>query len=71
MSTRYIQRKDNMTGEIETVDELLINDTADRNEFKRLIVEYNYSDYAGVYYGSQRACKEWADTNERADEILS
>lgn len=49
----YIQRKD--ANPLETVDEFTT-----RKEARAMLVEYQLSDYAAVYYLSQRPCKDWS-----------
>jgi len=48
----YIQRKDSYN--LETVDE-----AKTLKEAKYLVNEYSIADNAGIYYISQRACKDW------------
>ena len=57
MNTVYIQRKDLSTGQLETVDQC---DDMTRSERRELLANYRESDYAGFYYTSQRACKDWS-----------
>ena len=48
----YIQRKDQ--NGLETVDEF-----ETRKEARQACIEYKIADPYGIYYMSQRACKEW------------
>lgn len=50
----YIQRKDQQTRQLETVDQF-----DNRKEALEMRKEYTLSDSFGVYYISQRACKNW------------
>lgn len=50
----YIQRKDSQN--LETVDEF-----ESFGEARKMLDEYRFSDPAGRYYLSQRACKDWSD----------
>ncbi len=52
----YIQRKCNITGELETVDQF-----ETRKEAKDSLKDYRLSDKTASYYTSQRACKDWND----------
>ena len=51
----YIQRRDNSTRQLETVDEF-----ETRREARAMLTEYRMSDPSGSYYLSSRPCKEWA-----------
>ena len=51
---KYIQRKDNHTGQLETVDQF---DTF--KEAREMLAEYRLSDPHAHYYISQRPCKDW------------
>lgn len=51
----YIQRRDNSTRQLETVDEF-----PTRQEARAMLTEYRTSDPSGSYYLSSRPCKEWA-----------
>jgi hypothetical protein len=50
----YIQRLDQRTHYLETVDEC-----ATPREARELIAEYRMSDPAGSYYTSSRSCATW------------
>jgi hypothetical protein len=52
----YIQRRDNSTRQLETVDEF-----PTRQEARAMLTEYRMSDPSGSYYLSSRPCKEWAN----------
>jgi len=54
MSTRYIQRKDSYTNQLETVDEF-----ETFKEAREMVKEYRMSDPSATYHISQRACKDW------------
>ena len=56
MSTRYIQRKDYQTGQLETVDEF-----ETFKEARAMVTEYQMSDSSARFYISGRACKDWHD----------
>lgn len=51
---RYIQRRDIVSRQLETVDEF---ETC--KEAREMLKEYRLSDSSAEYYISQRACKEW------------
>jgi hypothetical protein len=53
----YIQRKGH--GGLETVDE-----TASLKDAKFLLKEYIMSEPTASYYLSQRACKDWRESNK-------
>ena len=50
----YIQRRDNQTNQLETIDEF-----TNYKEAFLMVREYTLSDPSGSYYASQRACKGW------------
>ena len=50
----YIQRKDNYTRDLETVDQF-----ETYKEAREMVAEYRLSDPSAHYYLSQRACKDW------------
>jgi hypothetical protein len=52
----YIQRKDQYS--LETVDEFTT-----RKEAREMLKEYIMSDPSANYYLSQRACKDWKESN--------
>ena len=53
---RYIQRKDNQFGTLETVDKCKTH-----REAVNLRNEYSLSDRSAYYYISSRACKAWRE----------
>lgn len=57
MSKKYINYKS--SSNLETVEEIEIKTVTDRKELKRLLSEYRLSDKNGLYYISQRCCKNW------------
>ena len=52
----YIQRRDNSTRQLETVDEF-----ETRREARAMLTEYRMSDPSGSFYLSSRPCKDWED----------
>jgi hypothetical protein len=52
----YIQRRGN--GYLETVDEF-----DSRRKARKMLAEYQLSDWSGYYYLSTRACKAWTESN--------
>jgi len=51
---RYIQRKDNSTGQLETVDQF-----ETPKEAHEMVREYRMSDPSAYYYISPKPCKDW------------
>lgn len=56
----YMQRKDNMTRELETVDEFPTTNRDERKEARRCVGEYHMADPWGTFYLSSRPCKAWS-----------
>lgn len=52
----YIQRKDNDTRQLETVDEF-----ETRKEARAMLSEYCMADPYAEYYLSSRPCKDWRE----------
>jgi hypothetical protein len=61
MSKRYMQRKDNSSGSLETVDEFEFSTRDERQEALHCLREYQISDHAASYYLSTRPCKAWQE----------
>lgn len=55
----YIQRKDYDTRQLEIVDEF-----STYKEARAMLIEYRLADIGARYYISQRACKDWRESNE-------
>ena len=55
----YINRKSINHGYVETVDEFK---DSDWREAKRVLHEYQLSDYSASYYRSQRSTNEWRES---------
>ena len=56
---RYIQRRDNSTGQLETVDEF-----ESTKEARAMLREYQLSDRSATFYTSSRACKAWREASK-------
>ena len=55
----YINRYDNQTKQLETVDEFTT-----RKEARLMCYEYILSDQAAEYYISTRPCKDWKEEKD-------
>ena len=59
---RYIQRKDDDDGNLETVDEF-----ESRKEAINMLKEYRLSDKSAYYYISQKPCRDWQESYEESE----
>lgn len=57
---KYIQRKDNDTKQLETVDEF-----ETMKEARAMLKEYRLADTGAHYYISSRACKDWREKDSK------
>ena len=56
---RYIQRRDNSTGQLETVDEFETT-----SEARAMLREYQLGDRSATFYTSSRACRDWREARK-------